>query len=939
MALCLLVWTACAGCGPLSSKEKRPVAVKGVIDLRDWDFERDGAINLNGEWEFCWDRELAPADFTRPENTRGCSYITVPGLWEKQNLNGNPLPGEGRATYRLKILRGPDNRAKTMTIHRIYSAYRLFVNGVPAGGRGSMSGSPPEKREDFIYIHNTYKASFPLRPGVNEIVLQVVNRDHDCGGIDRALTLNDRDADARTVCILHAIDMMIIGLALFTAIYNMLLYGFRRSDRTSLLVGLISLAGAVNTFNIHYPILTGPLYFTPNPFLLNFISAVSFSVLFFMIFKSLFPDDFSTPALRLYQVVAAGVIASLFFVGFRTSERIVSAFYILTLAYLLYQTVMLAKIMLYRRKDAVLFFIGFIAVNGTFVNNLLYALQIIDTGNIMQYAMVVFCVSTTAVISRRFARAIETVEEMSRELTEKNIALEKTDRLKDQFLAATSHELRTPLHGMIGLSNSLLDGAAGGLSERARDIIALIAASGNRLANMVNDLLDMAKIQDEGFSLDLRPVDLQALSAVVMRLALPLLGERPVEIVNRITPDLPCAWADEDRVRQVLSNLVGNAIKFTNKGSIELSALIVQTPEAASEDDTRAMIEVRVTDTGIGVPEEYRESIFEAYLQVDGSDTRSYGGTGLGLAIAKRIVEAHGGAIWMTPGERGGSVFAFTLPIARAAVLRSPGRSDIETIHADPSPDSEATSADACDAALDGSPVILAVDDDPVNLTVLRSILEPRGCVVKTAATGISALDLIERDDSIRLVLLDIMMPIMSGFEACRRIRAIRSTEELPVIMLTAKNMMADIDAAFAAGANDYIVKPFQPAELIARVGVMLALRKVRRATAESLTLRVRGTAYTLSFGDIVYVTAHSKDIVIHTTNDDIVLPLSMKEIADRLPPDMFIRIHRSHIINLRNLRSVSHVVSGRYRVRLADNDATELPVGAAYLESLRKRM
>ncbi|HNR90107.1 MAG TPA: ATP-binding protein [Spirochaetota bacterium] len=942
LVLCVLAWTTCTGCGPLSSKEKRPVAVKGVIDLRNWDFERDGAINLNGEWEFCWDRELAPNDFSRTAGKTDCGFITVPGPWKEQTYNGAPLPGEGRATYRLKIINGPDAKSKALTARGIFSVYKLWVNGVLLDRRGD-SGRAAKTREDYIYVHNRHLSSFTLQAGVNEIVLQVFNRDHASGGINRQLRMENGSTAARNEFYRLNIIMVIVGLTLFSAIYNVLFFLFRRIDPTSLYIGLASLVSAVNTYNVEHPILTSGLSPTGNPFIINFVTVIAGMLLFMMIAWSLFPDDFSKSIIRFAQAASACFIVPLFFVGFKTAQSIMYLFFAFTVMLFTYGLFGLCKAIINKRRDALLFFASLCPIYIAAANNILYYLQVIDTGNLVPHAMVLFCISSTIVVSRRFARALGTVEEMSRELTEKNITLERLDRLKDQFLAATSHELRTPLHGMIGLSNSLANGDTGPLPPKAVETASLIAASGARLAAMVNDLLDMAKIQEEGLSLAPRPVDLHALSETVVQLSLPLAGDKPMEIANRITPDIPAAWADEDRVRQVLYNLLGNAIKFTTEGTIELSARVMRVSNGDHEGDARAMIEVRVSDTGIGVPEEYRESIFEAYRQADAGDTRSYGGTGLGLAIAKQVVEAHGGSIAMAPRTGGGSVFSFTLPVSTAPTRDDETAPTMTDMPGD-APTPNETGPPHLPAGINKNdlgkrPVILVVDDDTVSLRVVQDFFESRDITVKTASNGIRALDLIEKDDSLSLVLLDIMMPIMSGYDVCRRIRISRSPEELPVIMLTAKNMMADIDAAFAAGANDYLVKPFQPSELLARVSTMLKLRKVSRGTAEGITVRDRIRAYSIAFGDITHITAHSKNVVIHTTESDIAIPTGLTEILDRLPPDLFVRIHKSHVVNLRHVHSVSHVVSGRYRVRLRDKDDTELPVGPAHLGPLRTRM
>lgn len=942
MVLSCLALAALSACGNGSSDKKGPLAVRGVLDLRGWDFKEDGALNLNGEWEFCWDRLLVESDFTMPVKRKDCGYIAIPGLWKGQSINGRRIPGKGHATYRLRILNGPDTAAKTLIVNRVYSAYRLWVNGTLAGEMGVYK-APPMEREDYVFVHNRRMYSFNPNEGTNEIVMQVFNEEYESGGIDSPVKLEDGESAVRMESSRDRIYMLIVGLLLFAALYNIMLYFFRKKDKSPLYMGLFSLVYAVNIYNIQYPILSGALSYPGNPFLVDYASIILAMVFYIMTVETLFPDEFSKTIRRVSQLASVAAIVALPIAGFRISEKLMDAYYLLVLLLTCYIMYVFVKAALNRKDDALLFCAGFAPLVAGAVNDVLYAWWIVDTGKLFPYGMVLFCLTTSMVISRRFSRALVKVEELSRDLAEKNLSLERMDRLKDQFLAGTSHELRTPLHGMIGLSESMIEGAAGELTPRAVENLSLIASSGHRLSNMVNDLLDMAKIQEEGLSLNLRPLDLRSLSEMVVRLSLPLIGGKPIEIVNSIEPNLPMARADEDRVRQVLYNLVGNAIKFTNSGAIELSARVIERAESEGEADSSRVIEVSVSDTGIGVPDEFRETIFEPYRQADEGDARSYPGTGLGLAIAKRIVELHNGTIKVEPREGGGSVFSFTLPVSREREPETGEEILIESlsepIQADEASQSARPPAAISTAAFDDNPVILVVDDDQVNVRVIQNYFESKGCVVKTAADGIKALEILENDGTIDLVLLDIMMPAMSGFEVCRRIRARKTPEELPVIMLTAKNMMSDIDAAFDAGANDYLVKPFRISELLARTGTMLRLRGVRKSAASGITIRDRNKSYSITFGEIVYITSHSKNIVVHTEEQDIELPVLMKEIADRLPPDIFVRIHKSHIINIRYVRSVSHVLSGRYRVNLRDRDDTVLPVGPSFLESLRKRI
>lgn len=935
MAFCCLFLMLLPSYGNNSEIVKKPYAEKGIIDLHGWNFEKDGSINLDGEWEF-YPGLLKPGDFIKPENRRIRKYIKVPGMWKNLSLEGAVIPPRGENTYRLEIISKADEKIKTLSIYCVYSAYRIWINGILTDEKG-MPDASSQKGNNFVFVHNKKFLPFTPVSGVNEIVLQVANYDYRSGGIDRPLELENEEVTKHNRLLKHTIDMIIVGLVLFFGIYNLLFYLFRRQNISALYTGLFCLILAINIFNLNIRILSGPLAYPGNPYLLDYLTIILLVLFIIMTVRSLFPDDFFQPVLSFDKTVSAVFIPALFFMDFRRAEQLMNVFFILMLFFILYNGYVFLKAIYNRRNDAIILSIGFVSLFAGGINDTLYVLWIIKTVNIAQYTMVIFCITTTIVVARRYSMAMQ---KLSNELVEKNISLGKLDRLKDQLLANTSHELRTPLHGIIGLSESMLAGTSGRLTPVAEENLLLIASSGHRLSGMVNDLLDMAKIQEEGLNLNLRNLDLLNLCESVIRLSIPLTGDKPVKIENSMPPGLPQVHADEDRIRQVLHNLIGNAIKFTLKGKIEISA---STLPPDYETDKESMVEVRVADTGIGVPEDYRESIFEAYSQVDSGDARSYSGTGLGLAIAKQIVELHGGKISVTPGEECGSVFKFTLPAAARQHDCSPSGVIIESM--DDLMDNKSAvqfSSINGDDSIDGfeeTPVILAVDDDPVNIMVLKNCLESKNCIIKTAPDGISALEILDNERSIDLVLLDIMMPVMSGYELCRRIRLKHRPDELPVIMLTAKNMMSDIDAAFEAGANDYIVKPFHISELLSRTAAMLKLKNVRKTTAKGITINNRGALSFFTFIEIIYITSSAKNIIIHTAEADTELPVMMKEIIHRLPPDIFLRIHKSYIINTGYIRSIDHVISGRYRIRLRDDDDTALPVGPAFLESLRKKI
>lgn len=403
-------------------------------------------------------------------------------------------------------------------------------------------------------------------------------------------------------------------------------------------------------------------------------------------------------------------------------------------------------------------------------------------------------------------------------------SIKRADQLKDEFLANTSHELRTPLNGIIGIADSLIDGAAGSLNREAVSNLTLVVSSGRRLARLVDDILDFSRLKNADFHLNLISVDLHAITDLVFTLSQPLLEGKNVRLKNTIPPDLPEAWADENRVEQIMHNLITNAIKFTDTGSVEVSAKAARDTMQNAE---LKQIEVCVRDTGIGIPGEHLEDIFNAFEQVDASTTRAYGGVGLGLSITKQLVEAHGG--WLTVESKvgRGTVFTFTLPMSQTTGTKPQKKKEYAEVSKLEQETSDNTLVPVCTP--EGAFSILVVDDEAVNQQVLMNQLSLQNFKVTQAFNGFQALDLLEKK-TFDLILLDIMMPRLSGYEVCAKIREQHSTSELPVIMLTAKNLVSDLVQGFDCGANDYLAKPISKNELLSRIKTHLNLSKINSA-------------------------------------------------------------------------------------------------------------
>lgn len=429
---------------------------------------------------------------------------------------------------------------------------------------------------------------------------------------------------------------------------------------------------------------------------------------------------------------------------------------------------------------------------------------------------------------RQMVERTERLEAQNREMNLLNTELQRLNELKDEFLANTSHELRTPLNGMIGIAESMLDGSVGPLSAEQQVNMTLLSHSGKRLANLVNDILDFSRLRHRELHLHRKPVNLRALVEMTLQLDRVLLGNKELQLINEVPTTLPPVHADENRLQQILHNLVGNAIKFTAAGTVRVTAAIVEEQGKPEQ----SWVAVSIADTGIGIPEDKRERVFESFEQVEGSARRQYGGTGLGLAITKSLVELHGGQIQVESIVGEGSVLTFTLPVSTrelqegtAPILESAAfaRNSLPSPALPPGSLSESAEEIATGGV---TPHVLVVDDEPVNLQVIKNFLRLERYHLTLASDGQEAMRLLESGLQPDILLLDVMMPKMTGYEVVQAIRKTMLADRLPIILLSARNQPEDIVMGLEVGANDYLTKPIGKEELVARIHTHLQIRQ-----------------------------------------------------------------------------------------------------------------
>jgi signal transduction histidine kinase/HAMP domain-containing protein len=433
-------------------------------------------------------------------------------------------------------------------------------------------------------------------------------------------------------------------------------------------------------------------------------------------------------------------------------------------------------------------------------------------------------------------RAIEVknaeIELARRELEERAEQLALSSKYKSEFLANMSHELRTPLNSLLILAKLLADNPEGNLTEKQVQFARSVRDAGNDLLALISDILDLSKVEAGRLDVAMAPVKITELGEELAQTFRPIAEQQALEFTVELADDLPeHITTDGHRVQQIMKNLLSNAFKFTEEGSVTLR--VERAPQGIRYfnhllEATPEVIALSVTDTGIGIESDKLLVIFEAFQQAEGTTNRKYAGTGLGLSISREIARLLGGEIQVQSEPGRGSTFTLLVPAfgtqaetgpgapasapATAATAATAGRpAEAEEVSEEPAPY----------PALTGTRVLI-IDDDVRNVYALTSALEDRGVEVLTAENGRQGLEILERTPDVDLVLMDIMMPGMDGYETTRTIRRMDGFRALPIIALTAKAMRGDREKSLAAGASDYITKPVEINQLLSLMQLWL---------------------------------------------------------------------------------------------------------------------
>lgn len=788
------------------SDPDQPQIVEGELDLRNWDFSEDPLITLNGDWEFYpykWLLDNKDPDVEEPQ------YIPVPGSWDAL-LNPKDASPYGYGSYRLRILVNPGDTIYGIRISSVRSASELYSDGQLL----EKSGTVGESKEDSVGWNVPYFSPLLVSgDGVIEVVIQASNfQAPDDGGLIRSVKFGTKDAVSREIKLSETLQLITAVIFLVHALFACMLFftGFR--DKRLLYFAMVAIS------TMFYNLLASDEQILLDWLPLGYnwatkLTCLSMVVSAFALVQSVklqLPVYLHKYVLG-HAIFCGGLSLLIVILPLQYLFIIPNLYFGLVVISALFAAVIVLRTSFIIQHGRFLLMMSLISIGHHFA----WSKILIETGiKVMYYPfdLILSVVCLAAVWFKYYhQRHLET-----KKLAKK---LQQADKLKDEFLANTSHELRNPLHGILNMSQAVLERERQTLDAKSLSDMETVLSVGRRMRLILNDLLDATSLKEGSPKLQLNPFLIQSVLPGVLDMLHSMMEGRSVRFINAIPDDFPPVFADENRVIQVLFNLLHNGVKYTHEGEITVEGYV-----------KGKYAHITVIDTGIGMDEETIRNVFVPYEQGRHGESMIEEGLGLGLSISKQLVELHGGTLEVQSVLGTGSSFTFTLPISDVQIDHEIGiRDDVVKLAAVKPINRIARQSEL----VAGQPRILVVDDDPINLQVIESILSSDPYDVLTVTSGEKALATLHAKEW-DLVISDVMMPKMSGYELTEKIRQRFSMTELPILLLTARSQPTDIESGFLSGANDYITKPVDALELRSRVR---ALTSVKQSAHERLRM------------------------------------------------------------------------------------------------------
>tara|TARA_R110000868_G_scaffold383578_7_gene650660 strand:+ start:10323 stop:13124 length:2802 start_codon:yes stop_codon:yes gene_type:complete len=763
----------------------------GVIDLTSHNFHSQPPIELTGDWLFFWNELIHPINI---DSTKKSHYRPFTKLWnESSELNSN-----GAATYKAILYLPKDRPALALDIPDFYSSYRLYLNDKEI----AHNGVPTTSKKSYTpnWLPKTISLG-DLPSDTLEMVLHVANFHHKKGGAYQAIKIGSSEKLFNARYLEYGYAFVLTGALLMGGLFFFGLYLFGRHETTILYFSMFCIVYSYRIigfgeYPLHFLLQEIPWIVTLK---LEYITLFLSGYLFGIYTLNLYPKEVSKKLMYLLSSISLLFLAISLLLPASIFTHLVTPYFAVLIFYILYAFWVYAKAVVNESIGAqfALGSTGIVFV--VFLYQILVYFEVLNEFLLLNFiGYLSFFFFQSLILSYRFAEFLKISK----------VQAEESSLAKSQFLSTMSHEIRTPLNAVIGLSGLLSDS---NLSDKQKEYSQTIRQSGESLLSIINNILDYSKIESGKLELEESEFNLKELIETVFDLTSPINNKEDLELIYNLDESVPeFIVGDSTRLQQVLINLVANGIKFTSQGNIVINVSSVDTNLEFST------LKFQVKDTGIGIPENRLNRLFQSFSQVDASSTRKFGGTGLGLVISKKLVEAMGGSISVQSTPNKGSTFSFTIITGNSKRKKN----------AIPSP------------ILHGKKVFI-LDDNLTNLNIFKLQLEKSGITVDTFNEPKDILNKVEKLNSYDFGILDLQMPDHDGIEVATEIRNHFNKKILPLVLLSSVHELEDESQRKIF--NLYLTKPVKQTQLLNNLERIFStndqskIEKVIEATSTSL--------------------------------------------------------------------------------------------------------